>query len=342
MKGWGRWLALLVGVLVFSLYLRQTDWVAVGGALKGLGYLGVLLLVPYFVVYVVDAWAWRMSFGSPTGVGFWRMFRIRWCGEAVNNLVPTAYVGGEAVKVLLLQREGVQASESTAAALISKTAQTIGQVLFLIAGAGAYLVIRGEGRERGLAWGLVLVVAGGCGVVGLLLWLQRRGVASTLLGWMERLGIRSRRVAARRAGLESMDRIVAGFYRARRLRFAVCTAGFFAGWLLDTVEVYLAGQLLGMPLSWNQALVLESFTGVVKVVGLWVPGALGVQESGIVLIGRWVGAPALFGPTYAVLRRVRELLYAAVGWALLAFWGGARPAVDGNLSGRDWNRTRGQ
>jgi hypothetical protein len=334
--------ALLVGLLVFSLYLRQTDWAAVGGALKGLGAFGVLLLAPYFVVYVVDAWAWRMSFGKPTGVGFWRMFRIRWCGEAVNNLVPTAYIGGEAVKVLLLQREGVQASEATAAALISKTAQTIGQVLFLIAGAGAYLVIRGEGGEQGLGWGLVVVVAGGCGVVGGLLWLQRRGVAATLVGWMERLGFRSRRLAARRAGLEAMDRIVAGFYRARRLRFAVCTAGFFAGWMLDTVEVYLAGQLLGMPLSWSQALVLESFTGVVKVVGLWVPGALGVQESGIVLIGRWVGAPALFGPTYAVLRRVRELLYAGMGWALLAFLGGAGREKGTHLSGPDWNRTQGR
>lgn len=338
MKGWGRGLALLVGVLVFSVYLRQTDWVAVGGALKGLGYYGALLLMPYFVVYAVDAWAWRKAFGRPTGVGYGRMFLIRWCGEAVNNLVPTAYIGGEAVKVLLLKREGVPASEATAAALISKTAQTIGQVLFLIAGAGAYLVIRGDGQERGLAWGLGLVVAGGCGVVGLLLWFQRRGVASTLMGWMDRFGIRSQRLAAKRPGLEAMDRIVAAFYRAQRLRFAVCTGGFLVGWMLDTVEVYLAGRLLGMPLSWSQALVLESFTGVVKVVGLWVPGALGVQESGIVLIGRWVGAPALFGPTYAVLRRARELAYAAAGWAMLGLWGGPRAATE--LSGQDWNKTQ--
>lgn len=334
MKRWGRWLALLGGALVFAAYLRQTDLEAVGRALKGLGGYGVLLLAPYFVVYMVDGWAWRQSFGRATGVGYWRMFFIRWCGESVNNLVPTAYVGGEAVKVLLLKREGVSASEATAAALISKTAQTIGQVLFLIAGSGAYMAVRGDGTMGGLSWGLALVMAGGCGVVGVLLWLQRRGVAATLMGLMERLGIRSRRVAAKRPALEAMDRIVARFYQAKRLRFAACAGGFLLGWLLDTVEVYLAGQLLGMPLSWGQALVLESFTGVVKVVGLWVPGALGVQESGIVLLGKWVGAPAHFGPTYALLRRARELVYAGVGWGILALWGGPNGAS--KLSREDW------
>jgi len=324
-KRWGRIAALAVGVGLFLLYLRGIDLGAVGRALAGLGMYAPLLLVPYFVVYIVDTWAWRRAFGRETGVGFVRMFRIRWCGEAVNNLVPTAYVGGEAVKVLMLKRAGVAASESTAAALISKTAQTIGQVLFLVLGTGAYLGLRRDGDDGGVGMGLGLVVVGGGLVVGVLLWLQGRGVAATVVGLLERLGVRSRRIAARRPGLEAMDRIVAGFYRARRWRFAACTAGYLAGWLLDTVEVYLAARWLGMPITWAQALVLEAFTGVVKVVGLWVPGALGVQESGIVVLSRWVGAPALFGPVYALLRRARELVYAGVGWAMLGWTYGGMP-----------------
>ena len=335
MKRWGRVVALALGIGLFAIYLGRTDLGAVGGAIRRLGWLGPLLLIPYFVVYLVDTWAWRMAFARPTGVGFFRMFWIRWCGESVNNLVPTAYVGGEAVKVLLLKREGISAQESTAAALISKTAQTLGQVLFVMAGTGTYLAMRRDGSSAGLGWGLALTLAGGCGVVGFLFWLQRRGVALTLVGWMEGLGLRSRRIEAKRAGLEAMDRVVAGFYRARRTRFAVGTAGYLAGWMLDTVEVYLAAQLLGMPIGWGQALVMESFTGVVKVVGLWVPGALGVQESGIVALAGWVGAPSLFGPTYALLRRARELVYAGVGWGLLTLSGASPGSGAGTRSSND-------
>ena len=50
---------------------------------------------------------------------------------------------------------------------------------------------------------------------------------------------------------------------------------------------------------------------------MWVPGAVGVQEGGIVLLGRAVGLPEPFCLAYALLRRARELLFAAVGWGIL-------------------------
>ena len=328
MRRWGRWLALVAGLVIFSVYLAGTDFRAVGETLRRLGYWAPVLLLPYGVVYMVDTCAWRFAFEPGLKVSFLRLFRIRWMGESVNNLVPTAYVGGEAIKVLFLRREGIPTSAATAAALISKTAQTVGQVLFLILGAGAYLSIRGGGGEQGVLAGLSLVVLGGCGVVALLLWLQRRGVAAMVYRLLKRLRPASRRLEARRAALEALDETVAGFYRSRRGRFLACVGGFLLGWMLDTVEVYLAGQLLGLPIRWSQALVIESFTGVVKIVGLWVPGALGVQESGIVLLSRWVGAPDVFGQTYALLRRFRELVYAGIGWAWLGLAGVPVPGED--------------
>jgi hypothetical protein len=54
-----------------------------------------------------------------------------------------------------------------------------------------------------------------------------------------------------------------------------------------------------------------------KFLGLLVPGALGVQESGIVFLCRAAGLPDAFGVTYAVIRRGRETAYAVFGWAML-------------------------
>jgi uncharacterized membrane protein YbhN (UPF0104 family) len=87
--------------------------------------------------------------------------------------------------------------------------------------------------------------------------------------------------------------------------------------MLDAVEVFVVGRLMGVPISVAQALGIEAFIGVAKMVGLLVPGALGVQESGVVLICRLAGLPDTFGPAYAVWRRGRELLYAAAGLLLL-------------------------
>ena len=72
-----------------------------------------------------------------------------------------------------------------------------------------------------------------------------------------------------------------------------------------------------MPIAWPQAVVVEAFAGISKAFGMWVPGSLGIQESGIVLIGRLAGLPDTLSAAYALIRRARELIFAAVGIVLL-------------------------
>jgi uncharacterized membrane protein YbhN (UPF0104 family) len=330
-KRWMRWLALALGVGLFVGYVRGMDLGAVVTQIRGLGWTALLLPIPYFVVYLVDAWAWRSAFAIPPAIPFVTLLRIRWCGESVNNLVPTAYVGGEALKVVLLSRHGVSPKTGTTAALVSKTAQTVAQVLFLAVGSAAFLTC--GGGHAGLQAAMATVLGGGLTAVGLLFWWQRRGVFGSLLRLLDRLRIRSQRLESKRARLLETDRAISEFYGTHRARFLVSTAWYFAGWMLDSVEIWLTAWLLGMPIHGFQALAVEAFVGVVKVVGMWVPGALGVQESGIVALVRLAGGADLLGATYALLRRVRELLFAAVGWGL--FLAGGAPPREGSGSGSD-------
>ena len=83
------------------------------------------------------------------------------------------------------------------------------------------------------------------------------------------------------------------------------------------VEIYLVSHLLGMPISWSQAIVMEAFTGVAKALGMWLPGSLGVQESGIILLGRLAGLPPALAAAYAIIRPIRELIFVAIGMLLL-------------------------
>ena len=47
------------------------------------------------------------------------------------------------------------------------------------------------------------------------------------------------------------------------------------------------------------------------------PGSLGVQDSGIVMLGRLAGLPDTLSVAYAFLRRAREIIFALIGWLLL-------------------------
>jgi uncharacterized membrane protein YbhN (UPF0104 family) len=89
------------------------------------------------------------------------------------------------------------------------------------------------------------------------------------------------------------------------------------GWLADALEVYVVCHLLRLPLAWTEAIAIESFISVAKAMGIFVPAALGVQESGVVLLFQIFGLPAPIAAAYAIIRRGRELFYVLVGGALL-------------------------
>ena len=85
---------ILIGVLaLFGWYLSNLGLRNVFEVMGRLGAWAPLILVPYFVVYMVDCLAWSQTLPR-IKVPFWTRYRIRWAGESVNNLVPTAYVGG--------------------------------------------------------------------------------------------------------------------------------------------------------------------------------------------------------------------------------------------------------
>src|SRR5690606_20884492 len=129
-------------------------------------------LLPFSLVYVVDTVAWGQAFADGRPVSFGRMFRIRWAGESVNNVVPSAYVGGEVVKAHLLCRRGVPVKTATASTVLSKTAQSVAQVAFIAAASLTFLQLAPD--EPGMRMGMTVVVAGATAVVAGFFLLQRR------------------------------------------------------------------------------------------------------------------------------------------------------------------------
>ena len=310
-----QWLALAAGLGLLGWYLSQLDWKAAGDAFRRLGWMAPLVLVPYFVVYMVDCLGWRLSFARNPPVPFWTLFRIRWSGEALNNVVPSAYIGGEALKVYLLRKRGVPASSGAASAVISKTAQTVGQLLFIVLASAIFLRLAGD--QPGLRAGMSIVLAGGILAVAALFWAQRRGLLGMMMTLARVLHLKAGALESRRAKIEGIDRTILGFYRSHPRRFLASAGAYLCGWMLDTVEIMIVSRLLGMPVTWEQALCVEAFTGVAKALGMWSPGSVGVQESGIVLLGRMAGLPDALSFSYALIRRAREVAFVLGGWALL-------------------------
>lgn len=314
MKALWKTLALILGLAFLGWYLSKTDLNAVWSSLSKLGWLAPLALVPYFVVYILDCLGWRFTFAKALHVPFWTLFRVRWTGEAMNNIVPSAYVGGEALKIYLLKKHGVTGNAATSSAVVSKTAQTVAQVLYIVVASLAFMHVAGD--NPGLKAGMMVVMMCGVLVVAGLIWIQRRGIFSTVLSITNLLKLKLAIVEKYREKIREVDKTITGFYREHRPRFYKSTTFYFVGWLADTLEIYLVAHLLGMPITLPQAIAVEAFTSVAKMLGMWVPGSIGVQESGIIMLGKLAGLPETLCIAYALLRRAREVIFVLIGWLL--------------------------
>jgi hypothetical protein len=115
--------------------------------------------------------------------------------------------------------------------------------------------------------------------------------------------------------MEQLDNEIVGFGGWRLLR---PSAFFFIGWAAGAIEVYLILLFLGIPVTVERALAIEVLSATIDAVLFFVPGKVGTQEGGKVLIFSMLGLEAAKGLSLGILRRMRELIWAGIG--LLVLW----------------------
>ncbi|HKW85810.1 MAG TPA: lysylphosphatidylglycerol synthase transmembrane domain-containing protein [Nitrospiraceae bacterium] len=294
-------------------------------AVAGVGPVAILMiLLPSFLMYVLEALGWRLTLGRHSAaVSFGRLFAIRTAGEVVNMTTPTAYVGGEPLKAYLLKKQGVPMVDGLASVVTAKTTMTIAQVGFILLGIALGFWILGSSGSSTHAV-LAASVSVGLLLFGTVIFVvvQRRGLFTGLLGVLRRLRIRIGFLEVREEKLQALDRAILDFYARDRRAFLFTTGAFFLGWLAEALEVYMILHYLGGPTDLLSAISIGAISVFIKGGTFFIPGSLGAQDGGNLLLLVAFGYSELTGITFALLRRVRELVWIAIGLLCLAVMGG--------------------
>ena len=317
-----RILCLLLGLGVLIVLATQIDLAKVKTYLHEMGWAFPLIFLPYAVVYVCDTLGWRLAFGPSIAVPFYVLFFTRIGGEAINNITPLAYMGGEPVKAHLLTRFQVPMIQGMAASIIAKLLISISQFFFVILGgilALSHLVTRPD-----ILWALVVVLA----VVGVLLaglsYGLRVGLFSLLYGVLDRWRLTPSFVERWRQYLLQLDVTIVEFYRQYPSHLLLSFGLHLTGWVLGSLEVWLIFYAAGIPIRVTEAIAIEALASVVKAMAFFIPGSLGVQDGGNVLLLALFGYPSSFGLTFSLVRRLRELFWISLGLLVLLHYYGWR------------------
>jgi len=273
-----------------------------------------LLTIPFFFLLpmLLACWSWQVLYPRNETPSLGLTYYANWIGLSVNWLLPVAQIGGEIVRVHLLSRRGFTVPRTAAVMVADKTVQVATLILYGLFGLTLFL---GQLLDGTILTGALT----GMGLLSIALVLfyriQHAGLFDRSSRWLDRL-TGSLRLPAMNDGARTADgELVALYQRRRRLVAAVLLRlGFRVLW---AGEIYLVLWMLGYPVTFTEAVILESLTQLVRAAAFAIPAGIGAQEGALVLVGAALGLPTDIGLGLALAKRLREL---AIGIPGLVLW----------------------
>lgn len=266
--------------------------------------LAIITLLHLPVIALMGVAWWFVGRAAP-GARASAFIMARLARDGIAEVLPFSQLGGFVGGVRLLVLTGSRALEASLAMLADLMAEFSAKLFYTLAGLSvlAWLL-----PHAPLLRPFSLALTGAFLIFGLLLLLRRqfRNALARLTLWVLRKNAPSGNPAE-----HDVARVFAPRYLLPGLLLhALC-------WVLGAGEAWVTLRLMGIGIGLGQALVIDSLGTAFRTLGFLVPGALGVQEAGYVIIAALFGISPAGAVAFSLARRARDIV---IGLGGLGLW----------------------
>jgi hypothetical protein len=270
----------ILGTVLFAYWIRALGFAQIREALVGIGW-GFLAIVVLGGAGA-DSLAWMRTIDGPARLPFRDALAARLAGEAINTFVPMGVVLGEPAKANHVSHR-LAFGTAFRALMVEFAFYTASLPLLFTVAALAFVPAAAVVIAPVIAFGAIAAAH------------------LALPGKVRRL----------------VDPLLE-FGRRHRKRVWSIAAFEIAYHALAIVEVYVTLALIAPGrASWTSALVLETVNRGVTIVFKMLPMRIGVDEAGAALVAARVDLSSATGVTVALVRKLRLLVWNAIGLVIL-------------------------
>jgi hypothetical protein len=325
-----------IAAVVVMLLTFDVSFIELWDHLCHAGYWLIPIIGVWIIVYALNALAWKAIIeGNIQGkmpVSFWRLYRLTITGYALNYATPVGGLGGEPYRIMELSKD-IDKQHATSSVILYAMMHFFAHFWFWFISIFIYLALVMIGDlpinmtigttlgiivvfclfffylfSRGYKNGLVKYVLGVvANIPGLKKW--------TLRFWArhsEAIGNIDKQIAA----LYGQD--TRAFYRSLVLEyFSRVVQSSEVMFMLLLFGIDCGGGWDGLTLTFLHSILIVAFTTLFANLIGFLPMQLGVQEGGFVLSIAALGLSAALGIFVSIICRVREIIWIAIGMALM-------------------------
>jgi hypothetical protein len=307
----------LAGLLLFAYFVWKASPALVWTQMRALGWGFLVILLVSAVRPVVRALAWTRCFESTHALRFRDALSAYLVGDALGNLMPLGIVVSEPAKAAMA-RERVPLVAAASALAVENLFYMLSVALFVFAGMAALLLsFPLPPKLRVLSLATLGVIA--CVILfGYVVVRRRWRFLSGAVEFFAARGVGRGFAGRHGARFGAMEERVYGFYARHGSRFLPIMLLEACFHLAGVVEIYATLYFItGARPAWFAAFVLESVNRIINVVFKIVPMRFGVDEAGTNWFTTLFKLGENVGVTLAIVRKVRVVVWTAVGVALL-------------------------
>ena len=333
-----------VAACVVMLFTFDVSFVELWQHLCHAGYWLIPIIGVWLLVYGLNAMAWlSMIKGNckddeevkrklSSRKFFWRIYRLTITGYALNYATPVGGLGGEPYRIMELSKD-IDKQHATSSVILYAMMHFLAHFWFWFVSIFIYLllVVIGDLPITPVIGITLAIVVLFC-LLAFYLFAKgyKNGLVKYVLGVVSRIpGLKrwTLRFWARHAeAIENIDTQIASLKSQDKKAFYKSLLLEYASRVVQSSEVLFmlllfgidnGGDFYGIVITYLHSILIVAFTTLFANLIGFLPMQLGVQEGGFVLSIAALGLSAALGIFVSIICRVREIIWIAVGMALM-------------------------
>lgn len=296
-----------IGIAIIAAAVYAADPATVAAAMAQAGWAAAIVIALRLVAVTLAGLTWWLLFPKhprpqPSVCALLRIVR-----EGANTLLPLAQIGGDVIAARLLTFWHIPGPLAAATVIVDVLAQAGTQFLFALVGL-ALLIAHGVGGNfvYDIAWALG---AAALALTGFYV-AQRHGGEKLVNALLKRLA-RGREWQINGTFEAVFHRLHEVYGRRRALALTViCHLGV---WFIGALEVWVGLNAMGYHPTYAEAVAIESLAQAARGAAFVVPGAVGVQEGGLVGLCALFGIPAHSALALSLIKRAADIMVGVPG-----------------------------
>ena len=316
---WAQAIAFVFGALLLVYLLRAVGVQPIFAALGRVGFGFFVVVAINGLRHVLRTIAMRLAVPPEhRRFSFFQAFAARLGGESLSFLTFAGPLLGEATKVALL-RKRVPLLHGVPALVVDNLLYNLSVVLVVFGGACLMLFAYPVPTLAREVLILIAVIAFLGMIAATLAGRRRVTVLTNIIDRLARRGFKPGFLRTRRHHIYRIELTVYAFYKRRRAAFFSMIALDMTSHVTSVLEVYITLKMLGFVPRIGGAYIIESLTKVINFAFAFVPGTIGVYETGNGIILRTLGYTTAIGVALAIVRKAAIVFWTVIGLFIITW-----------------------